>query len=116
VGSGVLLLAAAACFPEWAVRLGYVVFQGLDNDPQCVRLARINCMLYNLNGYSLKFAQALQRLSAKTPLAQLPRTPAEAYQQAVATYKAQQPAPTALALPSFEDLFRRPPAGVLVEV
>jgi hypothetical protein len=50
-GSGVLLLAAATCFPEWAVRLGYVVFQGVDNDPQCVRLAKINCMLYNLNGY-----------------------------------------------------------------
>lgn len=115
-GSGVLLLAAAACFPEWAVRLGYVVFQGIDNDAQCVRLAKINCMLYNLNGYSLKFAEALHQISAKTDLAQLPRSPAEAYQQAVVTYKEQQPASATLAVPSFEDLFRRQPAAVAAEV
>jgi hypothetical protein len=116
VGSGVLLLAAAACFPEWAVRLGYVVFQGIDNDPECVRMARINCMLYNLNGYSLKFAEALQRLNAQTSLAQLPRTPAKAYQEAVATYQEQQPTLATLTLPAFEDLFRRQPAKVLAEV
>jgi hypothetical protein len=45
-GSGVLLLAAAACFPEWAVRLGCVVFQGVDIDVQCVRMAKINCYLF----------------------------------------------------------------------
>jgi hypothetical protein len=116
VGSGMLLLAAAACFPEWAVRLGYVVLQGIDNDPECVRMARINCILYNLNGYALKFAEALQTLKAQPSLAQLPSTPTKTYQQAVAAYQEQQPTLTALATPSFEDLFRRQPAKVLAEV
>jgi hypothetical protein len=59
-GSGVLLLAAASCFPAWAVHLGYVVFQGIDIDPCCVRLAKINCYLYGLNGYALRLAEAAQ--------------------------------------------------------
>lgn len=50
VGSGRMLLAGASCFPGWAVQLGLVQFWGVDIDPTCVRMARINAELYGLNG------------------------------------------------------------------
>ena len=105
-GSGVLLLAAAACFPEWAVRLGCVVFQGIDIDVQCVRMAKINCNLYGLNGYYLKFAEALHHLTHSTPLT-IPRSHPEAYQRAVTAYKDNTSTPSTLAIPTFADLFKR---------
>ncbi|MCB0197634.1 MAG: hypothetical protein KDJ65_37160, partial [Anaerolineae bacterium] len=37
VGSGIMLLAAASTFPEWAVKLGLVRFTGQDLDQTCVR-------------------------------------------------------------------------------
>jgi hypothetical protein len=110
-GSGVLLLAAAACFPAWAVRLGYVTFQGVDIDPQCVRLAKINCMLYSLNGYYLKFAEALQSLSHGKPP---PHSPGQAYHQALTLYKATQPTTSPVAVPTFAELFRRQSAEIEV--
>jgi hypothetical protein len=110
-GSGVLLLAAAACFPPWAVQLGCVVFQGIDIDVQCVRMAKINCYLYGLNGYYLKFAEAVQALTgaAKT---ELPQTHSAAYQQAVTAYKNQPPRSAPVAVPSFADLFKRQPLEI----
>jgi hypothetical protein len=60
VGSGVMLLAAAACFPEWAVRLHLVTFVGAEIDPLLVSVAKTNLMLYGLNGYSLRLAEAVQ--------------------------------------------------------
>ena len=112
-GSGVLLLAAAACFPEWAVRLRCVVFQGIDIDPQCVRLAKINCMLYSLNGYDLKFAEALQALSHQEPS---PRSTGQVDQQAITLHKANRPTVSSLAEPTFADLFRRQPTEIEVTV
>jgi hypothetical protein len=56
VGSGTLLLAAAACFPLWAARLGLVRFWGMDINPDCVQMARLNCRLYGLNGSGLQDA------------------------------------------------------------
>jgi hypothetical protein len=107
-GSGVLLLAAAACFPEWAVRLNCVTFRGVDVDPLCVRLSRINCMLYALNGHYLKFAKALHILASEaTTTSSWPRSHREAYQQAVTTYKEHTPAPLPVAVPTFADLFRQ---------
>lgn len=110
-GSGVLLLAAAACFPAWAVRLGCVIFQGVDIDPLCVRMAKINCALYALNGYYLKFAQALHPLSQTAPI-HLPRSHPEAYRQALTAYKDKFPEPAPLPFPTFADLFRRQPAEI----
>lgn len=110
-GSGVLLLAAAACFPAWAVRLNCVRFQGSDVDPVCVRLAKTNCMLYGLNGYYLKFTEALQRLNSPAKIA-LPTTHQEAYDQAVRAYQSKAPQSTPAAMPTFADLFRRQPAEV----
>jgi hypothetical protein len=59
VGSGRMLLAAAGCYPPWAVQLGLVQFYGADIDPVCVQMARINMTLYGLNGTGLRYAQAL---------------------------------------------------------
>jgi hypothetical protein len=59
VGSGRMLLAAAALYPDYMVRLGLVQFFGADIDPLMVRLARINMALYGLNGTGLRYAQAL---------------------------------------------------------
>lgn len=107
-GSGVLLLAAATCFPEWAVRLNFVTFQGIDLDPLCVRLSRINCMLYALNGYYFKFVEALHSLANEAIVpSTLPRSHLEAYQQAVTVYKENSPASLPVAVPTFADLFRR---------
>jgi len=59
VGSGVMLLAAASEYPQWAVKLGLVQFYGMDIDPDCVKMCRINMRLYGLNSQYLKhsFAQ-----------------------------------------------------------
>jgi hypothetical protein len=49
-GSGRMLLAAAACYPRWMVQVGAVQFVGADIDPVCAQMARINVLLYGLNG------------------------------------------------------------------
>ena len=59
LGSGRMLLAAAACYPAWAVQLGLVQFFGADIDPVCAQMARINVLLYGLNGTGLRYAQIL---------------------------------------------------------
>ncbi len=51
IGSGVMMLAIAACSPRWAIDTGVIQFWGSDIDPDCVLMARINFMLYGLNGY-----------------------------------------------------------------
>lgn len=64
VGSGVMLLAAASCFPQWMVRTGLVQFYGQDMDHACVLMANVNIKLYGLNGWGLKYrAAGLQMLS-----------------------------------------------------
>ncbi|MCB0163883.1 MAG: N-6 DNA methylase [Anaerolineae bacterium] len=105
-GSGVLLLAAAACFPAWAVHLNCVIFQGIDIDPVSVRLAKINCYLYGLNGYYLKFVDALQTLHKVVSPGLEPHSLADAYQQATRLYKESSPPSSSVAVPTFADLFR----------
>lgn len=65
-GSGRMLLAAAAQFPRWQVEYGLVQFHGNDIAIDCVRMAKINVMLYGLNGWGLKWklahTQLVQRL------------------------------------------------------
>jgi hypothetical protein len=50
IGSGVMMLALAACYPDWAVKLGLVQFYGQDIDALCCTMARINFRLNGLNG------------------------------------------------------------------
>lgn len=58
-GSGRMLLAAAATYPDWATRLGLVVFAGAEIDGLLVKVARTNLALYGLNGTGLRYALAL---------------------------------------------------------
>jgi len=55
-GSGVMLLAAGSCCPRWMLDANLIQFYGVDIDMTCVKMARINCMLYSLNGYYLECA------------------------------------------------------------
>lgn len=48
LGSGVMLLAAAAQYPQWAINWGLVRFYGQDIDYICCQMARINFKLYGL--------------------------------------------------------------------
>lgn len=57
-GSGVMLLAAAAECPVWAVDYAVVQFFGQDIDRTCVLMAKINLMIYGLNGYRIKLTAA----------------------------------------------------------
>jgi hypothetical protein len=113
VGSGILLLAAATVFPDWAVLLNLVNFGGVDNDPIAVKMTRINCALYGLNGNFLKFVPALQTLHTNNHTSILPpRSPVEAYQSAINIYKHRHPTTPPPLSPSFEELFRQHPVNV----
>jgi methylase of polypeptide subunit release factors len=43
-GSGVMLLAAAKQFPRWSIDSGLVQFYGVDIDPLCVEMCRLNML------------------------------------------------------------------------
>lgn len=58
-GSGVMMLAAAASCPRWALDYAVVRFYGQDVDRTCVKMAQANMMLYGLNGYSIKLNAAI---------------------------------------------------------
>lgn len=47
-GSGGMLLAGAQRFPRWALTTGLVQLHGIDLDPTCARMTRVNLMLYGL--------------------------------------------------------------------
>jgi type I restriction-modification system DNA methylase subunit len=52
-GSGTMLLAAASKIPTWAHQFNLVGFYGQDLDITCVMMAKINMMIYGLNGFGL---------------------------------------------------------------
>ncbi len=72
VGSGVMLLAAASCYPTWALDLGFVQFYGMDIDQTCVSMAKVNLMLHGLNGYYVACADALRQPFVAAMRAALP--------------------------------------------
>jgi hypothetical protein len=78
VGSGILLLAHAETMPRWMVTTGLIQYYGCDIDLTCVRMARINCKLYGLNGHHLKYALDL----TQEELGKLPERHAAAYAEA----------------------------------
>lgn len=112
IGSGIMVLAAASQYPEWAVKLNLVRFYGQDIDPICVRMAKINCQLYGLNGYVLRLAEAVsvaaevQQNQHASP-ALLPKSTGAALDQATHAYRQQatKPSPPPGEL-TFENLFR----------
>lgn len=81
-GSGVMFLAAAAQFEteRWMLAYGLVQFCGMDIDATCVRMAKVNMMLYGLNGYSIKCANALSNEELRT----VPEPYQSKYAQAIA--------------------------------
>jgi N-6 DNA Methylase len=84
VGSGIMLLAHASTMPRWMVTTGLVQYHGVDIDQTCVRMARINCKLYGLNGHHLKYAVDL----TAEDLANLPQPHAAAYTEAQVAHEA----------------------------
>jgi len=48
-GSGVMLLAAASSLPRDFIDEGRVAFYGMDIDPTCIKMARLNMGLYGLD-------------------------------------------------------------------
>jgi hypothetical protein len=65
IDSSVMMLATATRFQPWMVDLKLVEFYWTaDIDPLLVRMARLNAMLYNLNGYLLEHVQAGARITA----------------------------------------------------
>lgn len=72
-GSGIMLLAAASYCPKWTLDYAVVRFFGQDIDRQCVQMARINMMLYGLNGFGTKLNAAMAgvkaALAATVPIA-----------------------------------------------
>jgi hypothetical protein len=109
IGSGVMMLAAACCYPEWAVLRALVTFSGQDVDPTCVRMAHINEMLYGLNGYALKLAEGVgealeAQSSPEQPALQvIPPSPQAALDQAVRLHRGAPP-PAGAPSPRFEKL------------
>lgn len=87
VGSGIMLLAAAFASPAWMVQAGLIQFYGMDIDPTCVRMARCNVMLYDLNGSYVKSALAM----SKAEIAALPETYADAITEAQEAQEADRP-------------------------
>jgi hypothetical protein len=110
IGSGRLMLAAAARFPQWAVAGRLVTFAGQDVDFSAILMSRINSKLYGLNGYALKLTAAVaEGLEARQqPAENLP--PISMAEALVTTKHVVQvtAAPTALSEDrlSFERLFR----------
>ncbi len=111
IGSGVMMLAAASQFPDWAVALNLVVFSGMDTDVNCVRMARANSMLYGLNGYALKLAEAVgEATEGRTPpeppaQVAIPKSPQAALDQAVRMHRRRAPSARKPA-PKFERLMQ----------
>lgn len=48
-GSGVMLLAAAKVVPRWALDCGFIQLYGVDIEPLCVEMCRLNMRLYGLS-------------------------------------------------------------------
>jgi len=86
-GSGVMFIAAAEVLnevlPGWMLGLGLVRFYGMDIDLNCVKMARINCAIYGLNDWGIKWALAASEVEA----ASMPYY-GETYVQAQAAHQA----------------------------
>jgi hypothetical protein len=121
IGSGIMVLAAASQYPEWAVKLNLVRFYGQDIDPICVRMAKINCHLYGLNGYALRLAEAVNvAAEAQQNRQNAPVSPLKSMGTAIEYIaQAHQQQPDKPGLPpdelSFESLFRRATQPVVAE-
>jgi hypothetical protein len=110
VGSGRMLLGMASQFEPWMVQMGLVQFFGMDTSPLLVRVSKINCYLYGLNGYALRLAEAVNEVMeiqrSEHQSLPLPQFPQAALDQATRWYRSEQSGPRAAASPTFEELFK----------
>lgn len=53
IGSSAAMLAAAAQFPDWAVKRGLIQFYAPPDEPLLERMININAILYGLNGHAV---------------------------------------------------------------
>jgi len=104
-GSGVLLLAAASQFEPWMVQSGIVQVFGQDLDETCVRMVRISCKLYGLNGFAVKLAEAMAEVAAMdAPVL----TAGQALTTARRLFATEQPVTRSRpGAPTFEELFKK---------
>lgn len=93
-GAGAMLLTAASKCPSWAVDTGVVQFYGQDIDERCVRMARIQCMVYAMNGFRQKVIAGAQGTLDVLLQANARR------EQYLAEKRRRQPATPALTLPA----------------
>ncbi|MBI3654106.1 MAG: N-6 DNA methylase [Acidobacteria bacterium] len=54
VGSGIMLLAFAACHPLWLSQIGFIQYYGQDIDALCVEMTRLNMRLYGITPVKLE--------------------------------------------------------------
>jgi len=80
IGSGGTMLAAASLVPRFALDSKIVIFSGCDIDSRCVKMCKINFLLYGLNGEHLKWLWGLSLFEAD----QLPEELKPAAQEALA--------------------------------
>jgi hypothetical protein len=78
-GSGIMLLAAAKQFPRWAIDTGLVKFYGVDIDPLCVEMCRLNMRLYGIEPLGLRPMDTLRLAELRS----LPWPYGELYAKAV---------------------------------
>ena len=72
-GSGIMLLAAARSIPRGLIDLGMIQFYGIDIDPICVEMARLNMRLYGLIPLGIQPAtlELLSRVDLGSPYQEL---------------------------------------------
>lgn len=64
IGSSVTMLAAAAQFPDWAVKRGMIHFYAPNEERLLDRMISINTILYNLNGYAVDIINTANEIAA----------------------------------------------------
>jgi hypothetical protein len=69
IGSGVMVLAFAACHPLWLSQIGFIQYFGQDVDRLCVEMAKLNLKLYGITPTQVQpmTLEALMKLKPSIP-------------------------------------------------
>jgi hypothetical protein len=70
IGSGIMMLALASQYPQWALNWGLIQFYGGDIDATCVKMSKINFILYGLTNHWLKAAYEMTAFEIKNVIPQ----------------------------------------------
>ena len=88
VGSGIMLLAFAACHPLWLSQIGYIQYYGIDIDPLCVEMCKLNMRLYGLDALQITPATAAKLVEFAGQLGPMEKP----YQEVIAAQPEEHPA------------------------